>query len=90
MGFWGSGAEESISPQSGSHKQGDKEAEVGRARQGGTPRVGLGSQGWMVTAISSTARDVEMGEAESFSHREALAPGGGCTASYGVAWVPQS
>ena len=63
---------------------------MGRARQGGTPRVGLGNQDCMVTAVSSTARDVEMGEAESFSHMEALAPGGGCTASYGVAWVSQS
>lgn len=30
-----------------------------------------------------------MGEAEGFSHLEVLAPGGGCTTSYGVAWVPQ-
>lgn len=43
----------------------------------------------MVTATSSTAGDVDVGEVEGFSHVEALAPRG-CAASDGVAWVPQS
>lgn len=88
--MWGSSAEESGSPKSGSQEQADKEAEVGRAGLGGTPLAGLGVPGWMVTAISSTAGDVDVGEVEGFSHVEALAPRGGCAASDGVAWAPQS
>lgn len=90
VGMWGSSAEESGSPKSGSQQQADKEAEVGRAGLGGTPLAGLGVPGWVVTAISSTAGDVDVGEVEGFSHVEALAPRGGCAASDGVAWVPQS
>ena len=88
--MWGSSAEESGSPKSGSQEQADKEAEVGRAGLGGTPLAGRGVPGWMVTAISSTARDVDVGEVEGFSYVEALAPRGGCATSDGVAWVPQS
>lgn len=70
-GVWSSGPEESASPESGSHKQGDGEAEVGRARPRGTPHVGLEC---VVRAISGMARDVDMGQAEGLSHGEAVAP----------------
>lgn len=85
----GSGPEESASPQFGSHKQGDGEAEVGRARCRGTTRVVLAVHDWVVTAISTTARDVDMSQAEGFSHVEAFAPRGSCTAFDCVVWVPQ-
>lgn len=41
---------------------------------GGTPRAWLAIQDWMVTAVSRTAGDVKMGQAEGFSHVETLAP----------------
>lgn len=46
--MWGSSAEESGSPKSGSQEQADKEAEVGRAGLGGTPLPGWSSlAGWL-------------------------------------------
>lgn len=88
--MWGSGPEESASPQSGTDKQGDGEADVGRTMVGGRPHARLAIQDWVVTAVSSTARDVEMGQAEGFGHVQALAPGGSGTASHCVAWVAQA
>lgn len=41
---------------------------------GGTPSAGLETLDWGITAFSSTARDVEMGQSEGFSHMEAFAP----------------
>lgn len=62
---------------------------MGRARCRGTTRVVLALHDWVVTAISTTARDVDMSQAEGFSHVEALAPRGSCTAFDCVVWVPQ-
>lgn len=87
--MWGSGPEESASPKACSHKQSDGEAEVGRAGTGGAPPAGLGVSVGVITAVSSAAGDVGIRQFEAFSHMEALAPGGRCTASYRVARVPQ-
>lgn len=91
QGRWsvGSGPEESASPQSCGHQEGDGEAEVGRARPGGAPHAGLPISTWVIAAISSTARDVKMGQSVGFSHMEALAPRGRRTASHCVVRVPQ-
>lgn len=85
----GSGPEESASPQSDDDKQGKHEVEVGRCSPGGTPHAGLDIPDLVVTAISSTAGDVDMSQVEGFSHVEALTPRGGRAASDYVAWVPQ-
>lgn len=60
---------------------------MGRARPGGAPPAGLDISVGVVTAISGTAGDVGVRQFEGFSHMEALAPRGRCTASHRVAWV---
>lgn len=85
----GSGPEESASPQSGGHQEGDGEAEVGRAGPGGAPHAGLLVLLRVIAAVPGTALDVEMGQSVGFSHMEALAPRGRGTASHGVVRVPQ-
>lgn len=60
---------------------------MGRARPGGAPSAGLDISVGVITAISSTAGDVGIRQFEGFSHMEALAPRGRCTAAYCVAWV---
>jgi hypothetical protein len=66
--------EGNVTPQSGSHEQSHGEAEVGRARLGGTSTMELTIWDWAVTATARAAGNNDLGHSEGVCHMGALAP----------------